>query len=93
MNDSAFNDVDVIKDFDISTDNDAINIADLLTAYDPLSDAITDFVQITDDGTDSTLKVDVDGGADNFVTIATIEGITGLTDEAALETSGNLIAA
>jgi Ca2+-binding RTX toxin-like protein len=90
---SAFNDIDVIKDFDVTNDNDVIDIVDLLSAYDPLTDAITDFVQITDNGTDSTLKVDVDGGADNFVTIATIEGVTGLTDEAALVTSGNLLAA
>jgi len=52
---------------------------------------ITDFVQITDDGTDSTLYIDQDGGADNFVAVATILGVTGLTDEVALETSGALV--
>jgi Ca2+-binding RTX toxin-like protein len=31
------------------------------------------------------------GGADNFIQIAKIHNITGLTDEAALETAGNLI--
>ncbi|MES9822807.1 MAG: LamG-like jellyroll fold domain-containing protein [Candidatus Thiodiazotropha endolucinida] len=89
---SAFNDVDVIDDFSVA-DNDAIDISDLLSAYDPLADAITDFVRITDDGIDSTLAVDADGGADNFVAVATLTGVTGLTDEAALETSGHLIAA
>lgn len=89
--DSAFNNVDVVKDFDVSTDNDVLDIANLLGAYDPLTDAITDFVQITDSGSDSNVAVDADGGADNFVQIATLEGITGLTDEAALVSSGNLI--
>jgi hypothetical protein len=39
------------------------------------------------------LNVDTDGGADNFVQVAYIYNATGLTDEDALETSGNLIAA
>lgn len=89
---SAFSSIDTITDFDAS-DNDAIDIADLLSGYDPLTDAISDFVQITDNGTDSILSVDADGGADNFIQIATLTGVTGLTDENALETSGNLIAA
>jgi len=58
-----------------------------------MTDAITDFVQITDNGTDSTLAVDVDGSADAFVAIAVITGKTGLTDEAALEVNGTLITA
>ena len=87
---SAFNNIDEIEDFDL-TESDAIDISDLLSAYDPLNDAITDFVQITDNGTHSYLAVDIDGGADNFVQIATIFNSTGLTDEAALESSGNLI--
>lgn len=91
---SAFNNVDVIDDFDVSTDDDVIDISDVLDGYYTAGvDDITDFVQITDDGTDSTLYIDQDGGADNFVAVASILGTTGLTDEAALVTSGNLIAA
>lgn len=89
---SAFSNVDTITDFDISG-NDALDIADLLSGYDELTDAISDFVQITDNGTDSILSVDTDGGADNFVQITTLLNVTGLTDEDALETSGNLIIA
>ncbi len=87
---TAFNNVDQIRDFDLS-ENDMIDIADLLVGYDALTDAITDFVQITDNGTDSTLAVDADGGADNFVSVATIYGAVGLTDEDALEAGGNLV--
>jgi hypothetical protein len=39
------------------------------------------------------LPFDADGGADNFVAVASILGVTGLTDEQALLTSGNLLAA
>jgi hypothetical protein len=63
--------------------------------YDPLTQAITDYVEITDSGSDSIVKVDADvtGGGASFVQIATLEGITGLTDEAALESAGTLITA
>ncbi len=91
LKETAFKNIDVINDFS-KTQNDKINIKDLLQGYDPLTKAITDFVQITTSGTNSILKVDADGGANGFVQIATIKGVTGLTDEAALVASGNLIA-
>jgi len=89
---SAFNNIDVIGDFDLA-EGDAIDVSDLLSGYDPVNNAISDFIQITDNGADSILSVDADGGADNFVQIATILNVTGLSDEANLETNGNLIAA
>lgn len=92
---SAFNNVDKIKDFD-TVENDAIDISDVLSGfYDPLTDLITDFVEITTNGSHSELRVDTSGTA-SFgagTQIATIENVTGLTDEAALVTSGHLIAA
>ncbi len=87
---SAFNHVDLLRDFD-STEGDRIDISDLLSGYNALSDAITDFVEITHNGSDTLLAVDTNGGADNFVQIASITGIHGLTDEEAIETSGILI--
>ena len=89
---TAFNASDNIQDFNLS-ENDKFDISDLLQGYDATTDAITDFVQITETGTDSYLSVDADGGADNFVQVAYIYNETGLTDEDALLTSGNLIAA
>lgn len=83
---------DNIQDFDLS-EGDKLDISDLLIDYDPLTDAITDFVQITESGGSSYLNVDADGGADNFVQVAYIYNETGLTDEDALLSSGNLIAA
>jgi hypothetical protein len=81
-----------VQDFSTSQ-GDKIDIKDLLSGYDPVHDAITDFVQITTSGSDSILKVDTDGtgtGA-TWQQIATIVGVTGLTDEAALVSSGNLV--
>jgi Ca2+-binding RTX toxin-like protein len=90
---SAFNDQDVVRDFS-SGDSDVIDIEDVLDGYYTHGvDDITDFVQITDDGTDSTLAIDQDGTANgsNFVAVATILGATGLTDEASLESGGVLV--
>ncbi|MEZ5902035.1 MAG: Ig-like domain-containing protein [Alphaproteobacteria bacterium] len=83
---AAFNDVDVIEDFNLS-EGDKIDISDVLFGYDPLSDSITDFVQITSSG---DVLIDSDGGADNFVQIAEIY-ISSMTDELALENNGTLI--
>lgn len=88
---TAFSGVDEIMDFSPGQ-SDAIDVSGVIE-FDPMSDVITDFVQIITSGSDSLLSVDADGGADNFVQIATIVGVTGLTDEAALVTSGALIAA
>lgn len=86
---SIFTGDDVIKDFSVAQ-GDAIDISDVLD-YDPMTDVITDFIQITQSGSNSFLSVDWDGGGNNFVEVIKIEGVTGLTDEAALVTSGNLI--
>jgi Ca2+-binding RTX toxin-like protein len=93
----AFNNVDVIKDFNVANDNDVLDISDILdaTAYNHGVDAITDWVEITTSGSDSVVKIDRDGtgGTYTMTQVATLQGITGLTDEAALVTSGNLLAA
>ncbi|GAB1256202.1 hypothetical protein NBRC116494_07040 [Aurantivibrio plasticivorans] len=87
----AFDGSDIIQDFSLAED-DKLDVSNLLEdGYDPLTDAISDFIQITDNGTDSILSVDVDGDADNFVQIATILNVTGLSDEDSLEVSGTLI--
>ena len=89
---SAFTAIDNVRDFSLA-DGDMLDISDILEGFytNPIAQAITDFVQITDNGTNSFLAVDADGGADNFVQIATLYGQTGLTDEDGLETAGTLI--
>ncbi|BBA34498.1 hemolysin-type calcium-binding region [Methylocaldum marinum] len=79
--------------YKIENFNGVEDVLDLSSLLDPITSAITDFVQITDDGTDSFVAVDTDGGGDSFVQIAMLTGVTGLTDEEALEAGGNLIAA
>lgn len=85
--------IDTIKDFK-TAELDKLDIKSLLTGYDPMTKAITDYIQITTSGTSSIVKVDADGLTNGTVwtQIATLENITGLTDEAALKANGTLIA-
>jgi Ca2+-binding RTX toxin-like protein len=85
--------IDTIKDFKTS-ELDKLDIKDLLSGYDPATKAITDFIQITTSGTSSIVKIDANGltGGVAWTQIATLENITGLTDEAALKANGTIIA-
>lgn len=91
--DASFDAVDIITDFNISTQEDVLDMRDLLSAYDDLADVLADFLEVSDSGSDSIIRVDRDGtgGVYDWVQVATLQGITGLTDEDALVTSGNLL--
>ncbi|NWE92847.1 type I secretion C-terminal target domain-containing protein [Pseudomonas reactans] len=91
---TAFNNVDVIRDFSLS-DDDVLDLSDLLSVFDPMTDAITDFVQITESAGNSSLFVDRDGtgGTYGLQQIATLQGAIGLTNEADLYGGGTIIAA
>ncbi len=86
---TAFNDIDVITDFN-TAERDVLDLSDLINDFEiginPIQDNITNFLQITDDGTDSSVFVDTTGsGTFGAATqIATLQGVTGLTDEQAL---------
>lgn len=92
------------KDLDATSDGvtdfrtnqgDKIDIKDLLFGYDPVTSAITDFVEFTTSGANTVVKIDRDGTDTNYnwQQIVKLDNVTGLTDEAALRTNGNLIIA
>lgn len=84
--------IDTIRDWNMS-EGDRLDFSSILEGYytNPATQSITDFIRITDNGTNSTVFVDQNGGANSFVQVAVIYNATGLTDEAALESSGVLI--
>ncbi len=69
-----------IKDFTLSTSNpslsDKLDFSDILEQYDPARDLISNFLRLTDDGTKSILSIDQNGGADNFIPVAELTGVT-----------------
>ncbi|WP_350030186.1 type I secretion C-terminal target domain-containing protein [Caballeronia sp. GAWG1-1] len=50
-----------------------------LSSYDPVHQAITDFVHLTTSGSNTVVSVDTDGTATghSFVNVATLTGVTG----------------
>jgi Ca2+-binding RTX toxin-like protein len=80
-----------IADFSAAA-GDVIDISSVLSGYDPVNDALSDFVQLTTSGSSTLLKVDIDGAGTGhaMAQIATISGVTGL-DLNSLVANGNLI--
>jgi Ca2+-binding RTX toxin-like protein len=89
---TALNNIDVIKDFNLSQ-GDKIDIHEVLSGYDPINSALADFVRIANSGHDSLLSIDRDatGSSYGWTQIATIEKVTGISDESALVADGLLI--
>jgi hypothetical protein len=94
---SAFSAVDTVSSFQQSgTSHDKLDISNILDGhYHSGTDVLTNFVQIQTSGSNSELYVDTTGSATfgSAQHIATITGVTGLTDEVADVTAGLLIAA
>jgi Ca2+-binding RTX toxin-like protein len=80
--------VDTIKDFSLA-EGDVLDISNILAGFDPLTDALSDYVNVSQSGGNTIVKVDATGGG-NFQTIAILEGVS--VDLDALTTNGNLIA-
>lgn len=79
---------DTITDFS-TAQVDKLNVSDILDLYNPLTDLISDFVRITDNGTHSFLSVDADGGANSFTQIAQLSSVTNIAT-GATATEGEL---
>lgn len=85
--------VDTVTDFSVK-EGDKLDISDILHGhYDPAANAIADFVRIETVGKNSVLSVDLDGHgtASAWTQVATLTGVTGLTDEQLLVHNGTLL--
>lgn len=93
---TAFSLWDEIKDFS-TAEGDQVDISDVMAGagYDPVQDAINDFVTLTEINGDTRIDVDRDGmgGSYSPVRIAYVENITGQwTDAADMVSQGHLVA-
>jgi len=68
-----------VTDFHVS-EGDKLDLSQLLTSFDPVTQAITDFVHATTQNGNTIISVDTDGKgtAAHFVAVATLTGVTGL---------------
>ncbi len=89
---TAFSGTHTVSDFNVA-EHDVIDIHDILSGYHEGIDNLGDFVKIENSGLNSILSVDIDGAgtAYGWQQVATLTGVTGLTDEDALVASHNLI--
>ncbi|MCB9989688.1 MAG: type I secretion C-terminal target domain-containing protein [Rhodospirillales bacterium] len=90
---SAYNNVDIIESFD-AAGHDQIDLSELLTGYDALTNDINDFLQFSESGGNTTISIDANGttGGASFADVAQINGVTGL-DIAQMIAADNLIIA
>ncbi|MCC7037550.1 MAG: type I secretion C-terminal target domain-containing protein, partial [Alphaproteobacteria bacterium] len=81
---------DTITDFQAGVGGDALDFSDILVGY---NGNVSEFIQITQSGANTIVKVDVNGlaGPGGFVTYATLTGVTLNTDETIVLGQGNLI--
>jgi Ca2+-binding RTX toxin-like protein len=90
---SAYSGIDLIKDFSSGDKLDLLDVLDGL--YDPMTDDLLDFVQISVSSGDTLVSVDRDGTGSTYgwTQIAALQGVTGLGDADAMVTAGQLLAA
>lgn len=76
---SIMDGLDSVMDFD-AADGDALDLSALLGSYDPLQNAINDFIQVTESGGNTTVSVDTDGAglSENAVDLVVLEGVSGV---------------
>lgn len=85
--------IDTIFGFERGVGGDVLNITDILQGYDPLSDAISDFVRLTDTANGTEVQINADGDVGGaFTAIALIDGGIGTDTLANLIANGNLVA-
>jgi T1SS-143 domain-containing protein len=87
---STVDGVNTIKDFNAASGGDKLDISHVLSGFDPLTDALHNFVHVDNTGGNTIVSVDPTGTGAAFHTVAVLEGVT--IDVDTLAHNGNLIA-
>ena len=67
--------VDTITDFEVGAAGDIIDFTNLLVGFTKDMSLLSNFVQVTDDGADTTVAIDADGGGNNYVDAVVLSGV------------------
>jgi Ca2+-binding RTX toxin-like protein len=84
--------VDTITDFNgvaPALGGDVLDLADLLIGFDPMTSMIDAFVRFAQQGNDTRVQVNADGMGMDFVDVALLQGVMGVSASQALS-NGNL---
>ncbi|MBI2234653.1 MAG: DUF4114 domain-containing protein [Micavibrio aeruginosavorus] len=82
--------LDRIYDFDVGAGKDVLNLTDILSGYDPMADAMSDFVRMVHSGADDIVEVSAAGDG-VFQQLAAFDGGLGGATLAGMLASGNLV--
>jgi Ca2+-binding RTX toxin-like protein len=68
---------DTIFDFD-AAGRDQLDLSNLISGYDPITDDLTDFIDLTESGGNTTVSIDSDGAANgsSFNDVAVLDTLT-----------------
>ena len=67
--------VDTITDFTVGSEGDTLDFSNLLSGFTKDVSLLSEFVQVTDDGADTTVAIDADGGGNNYVDAVVLTGV------------------
>lgn len=92
VNNDILNNMDSVRITDFKIGQDILDLSNILTDFDAVDDAIADFVKFTQSGTDTIIKVDLNGGADQFVEVIALSNTNAnqFADLDALVSNGTL---
>jgi Ca2+-binding RTX toxin-like protein len=85
---SAGDETDTITGLAAGAGGDAVDVSAVLTGFSAGNEA--NFVQLSDSGMNTTVRVDTNGGADSLVDLVTLQDVTGI-DLATLLTDDNIV--
>jgi Ca2+-binding RTX toxin-like protein len=80
---------DRIMDFQKGATGDVLDISNILHGFDSHTSILDNFVHMTRQGSDTAAQINADGAGNDFVTVAVLQGVTGITAHQALD-NGNL---
>lgn len=72
-------------------EGDVLDIANIISDYDPLADALSDFVNVVDTGTHTYLQVDTAGTGTNFANLIKLSNSVGHGTADDMVTNGELV--
>ncbi len=80
---------DRITDFEVGERGDVLDLTRLFVGFDPARDKLNNFLRFRLANGDTIVRVDPDGGVNNFTGIAVLKGVSVTVSE--LLAQGNLI--
>ena len=67
-----------------------LDLSELISAFDPATDVVSDFIALSDNGTDTTVQISPTGSGGAAEDVVELTGVSG-TDLASLIAAGSVV--